>query len=232
MRHLCWDIDGTLLLTNKAGYHALEQAIKDYLHVDGYKFKYSLAGRTDASIIKDIVTDVRGRCTSGTAAGLMLTYVMNQKKNLKAHEGRLMPNVAETLAYLEENHGDEFRNCLVTGNATEGARDKLIEYGIARYFDFSHSAYGDLAEDRAELARIVFQRLYAAGLAQKPEDLIFIGDTPNDVTCADAIGARCLIILAGSEYGPEDFAENRPWKIIEQLPKNPAEFVAMIQDED
>lgn len=49
----------------------------------------------------------------------------------------------------------------------------------------------------------------------KPNELIFIGDTPNDVRCANAIGAPCLIILEGSGYKPEDFAEVKPWKIID-----------------
>ena len=30
MLYLAWDIDGTLLLTNRAGYDALQEAICDY----------------------------------------------------------------------------------------------------------------------------------------------------------------------------------------------------------
>ena len=72
MLYLAWDIDGTLLLTNRAGYDALQEATQEYFHLkEPYQFKHSLAGCTDSAIIKEIVTEIKGRCTSGWAAGLM-----------------------------------------------------------------------------------------------------------------------------------------------------------------
>ena len=54
MLYLAWDIDGTLLLTNRAGYDALQEAICDYFfRKEPYEFKHTLAGCTDSSIIKD-----------------------------------------------------------------------------------------------------------------------------------------------------------------------------------
>ena len=62
MLYLAWDIDGTLLLTNRAGYDALQEAICDYFfRKEPYEFKHTLAGCTDSSIIKEIVTDIKGR---------------------------------------------------------------------------------------------------------------------------------------------------------------------------
>ena len=228
MLYLAWDIDGTLLLTNRAGYDALQEAISDYFFTkEPYVFKHTLAGCTDSSIIKEIVTDIKGSCTSGWAAGLLLKYEMYLKQNLKLHKGHLMPNVEKTLQYIQENNTD-ITNLLLTGNTTIGARDKVTEYGIARYFDFRHGGYGDLAEERDEVARILYTRLLIDGLIQQDETdkIIVIGDTPSDAKCAAAIGARCIIVLAGSEYKPEDFSDCPPWKIWEQLPDDPAEFKA------
>ena len=169
MLYLAWDIDGTLLLTNRAGYDALQEAICDYFfRKEPYEFKHTLAGCTDSSIIKEIVTDIKGRCTSGWAASLMLKYEMYLKRNLKAHKGYLMPNVEKTLRYLSEN-APEITNLLLTGNTANGARDKVAEYGIARYFDFRHSSYGDLAEERDEVAKILYTRLLADGLVKAGE---------------------------------------------------------------
>ena len=225
MLYLAWDIDGTLLLTNRAGYDALQEAICDYFfRKEPYEFKHTLAGCTDSSIIKEIVTDIKGHCTSGWAASLLLKYEMYLKRNLKAHKGRLMPNVEQTLEHLKENASD-IANLLLTGNTANAARDKLTEYGIPQYFDFRHSAYGDLAEDRSELSKILYSRLLVDGLVKDPSQIIVIGDTPSDATCAAAIGARCIIILAGSEFKPEDFADCQPERIWKQLPDDPTEFV-------
>ena len=86
MLYLAWDIDGTLLLTNRAGYDALQEAICDYFfRKEPYEFKHTLAGCTDSSIIKEIVTDIKGHCTSGWAASLMLKYE-SQRKRAGDHE--------------------------------------------------------------------------------------------------------------------------------------------------
>ena len=232
MLYLAWDIDGTLLLTNRAGYDALQEAICDYFYrKEPYQFKHTLAGCTDSSIIKEVVTDLKGRCTSGWAAALMLKYEMNMKRHLKLHKGWLMPNVEKTLQYISEN-APGITNLLLTGNTANGARDKVTEYGIARYFDFRHSSYGDLAEERDEVARILYARLLADGLLKTGETnkIIVIGDTPNDARCAAAIGARSIIVLSGSEYKKEDFAVCPPWKMWDKLPDDPAEFVKEVME--
>jgi phosphoglycolate phosphatase-like HAD superfamily hydrolase len=233
MLYLAWDIDGTLLLTNRAGYDALQEAIRDYFYrKEPYEFKHTLAGCTDSSIIKEIVTDIKGRCTSGWAAALMLKYEMYMKRNLKLHKGWLMPNVEKTLQYLSESEPG-IANLLLTGNTANGARDKVTEYGIAKYFDFRHSSYGDLAESRDDVAKILYTRLVIDGLINTGETdkIIVIGDTPSDARCAVAIGARCIIVLAGSEFKKEDFVACPPWKMWDKLPDDPADFVKEIYEE-
>ena len=231
MLYLAWDIDGTLLLTNRAGYDALQEAIQEYFRVKGpYEFKHSLAGCTDSAIIKEIVTDIKGRCTSGWAAGLMLTYEMRMKQTIRTHQGNLMPNVAKTLDYIRDNE-PEITNVLMTGNTTGGARDKVTHYGIDRYFDYTHSSYGDLAEKREDVAKILYTRLRIDNSVSSPEQIIFIGDTPNDVKAASAIGCRCIVVLAGSEFCPEDFAEATPWKMLDRLPDDPSAFIKLLKQE-
>ena len=69
MRYLCWDIDGTLLLTNNAGLDALNLTIRERLGQD-YHFTHPLGGTTDSAIVKEVVTALKGRCSSADAAGL------------------------------------------------------------------------------------------------------------------------------------------------------------------
>ena len=212
MLYLAWDIDGTLLLTNRAGYDALQEAICDYFfRKEPYEFKHTLAGCTDSSIIKEIVTDIKGHCTSGWAASLMLKYEMYLKSNLKLHKGYLMPNVEKTLRYLSEN-APEITNLLLTGNTANGARDKVAEYGIARYFDFRHSSYGDLAEDRDQFRKVMDKLgipMAESGMASTVEQAIAAGRTRLCSFCAkrDAISGVATDNVDVSDYIPEEAVE-------------------------
>ena len=89
-----------------------------------------------------------------------------------------------------------------------------------------------MAEEREEVAKILLTRLLADGLvkASETDQIIVIGDTPSDARCAAAIGARCIIVLAGSEFKKEDFAASPPWKMWDKLPDDPADFVREITE--
>src|SRR5574344_888906 len=226
MKYLCWDIDGTLLLTNNAGLDALNLTIRERFGKD-YRFAHSLAGTTDSSIVKEVVTALKGRCSSADAAGFLITYARLLKQQLPTHRGRLMPYVLETLSYIRDRV-PEWQNCLLTGNTREAAIAKIQYYRLAPYVDFNRSVYGDLSEDRQELARILYARLLGEQSITSPGDLVVIGDTVHDASCAAAIGAPCLIVLAGSSARREDFAALQPWKIIDALPADPADFVRLV----
>ncbi len=229
MKYLVWDIDGTLLLTKRAGMDALKQAIKVRFFKDDYEFSYSLAGRTDSQIVKDIITDIKGRCTSADAASLLINYHKYLKENLVSHQGHLMPNVETTLKYVQSNLPD-WENIILSGNTSIGAHAKLEHYKINQYFNFTHGAYGDLSEDRNELARILLNRIKISDATATPDDLIFIGDTAADIKCAHSIGARCILLLAGSEHTAEEMSVYEPWKILDELPANPEDFAKLINN--
>ncbi len=230
MRYLMWDVDGTLILTGGAGKDALISVIKDYYFLDAFDFTKSLAGRTDADIVKNVVTRLRGRCSPGEAASILIRYHMRLPRELPLHKGRVLKNVEKTLAWFQRSES-KYRNCLLTGNTRMGAQLKLKHFGLDKYFDFNHSVFGEISENREDLARTAYSRLYLENRGQlSPTELIFIGDTPNDVKCAAAIGAPCLIVLNGSCCKREDFAACNPWKIIDCLPDDPAQLETMLDE--
>lgn len=229
-KHLLWDIDGTLLSTGGAGYDALVQAITDYYFLDAFVFPDSLAGRTDSEIVKSAVTYIRGRCHLSEVASIIIRYQMLLPKYLPQRQGRVMKNVEKTLQFFDREESG-YKNCLLTGNIRMGAKLKLAHYGLDQYFDFDASVFGELAEERTELAKIALQRLYITNPQVSSRDLIFIGDTLNDVICSQAIGARCIIVLDGSSRKREDFASCQPWRILDALPDDPADFVKLLEEE-
>ncbi len=229
MKYLMWDVDGTLILTGGAGIDAMTQVVIDYYFLDAFVFDKSLAGRTDSDIIKGAVKQIRGCYVPAECASLLIRYQMELAKQLPKHQGRILKNVEKTLQYFNQPNS-KYLNCLLTGNLRSGAQQKLQHYGLDHYFDFNHSAFGELSEDRSELARIAWHRLYLQNPEIQPEDVIIIGDTPNDARCANAIGVPCIIIMDGSSYKREDFQNCMINMFIDQLPDDPAEFEKMLED--
>lgn len=230
MKYIFWDIDGTLLKTGLAGVDAIRDAIKIRFGIDNFQFSHSFAGMTDSFIFKQAIKDIKGSCNVADAAGLLILYHQLLNRYLATHNGSLMPNVEETLQYFADN-SEKYKNCLLTGNTRTGAFAKLSHYGIVQYFDNRYSACGELSEDRCDLAKTAYQRLLLLDPSISSQDIIMIGDTPNDIVCAQAINARSLIILAGSTSTKTDLESYNPWRIIDQLPHDPTEL-ALLLDED
>ena len=63
------------------------------------------------------------------------------------------------------------------------------------------------------------------------DQLVVIGDTPHDITCAQAIGVRSLIVLKGSAYAPDRLEAYHPWKIIPELPEDPRDLNAILEED-
>lgn len=229
MKYLMWDVDGTLLLTGGAGVKAMTQVIIDYYFLDAFVFSKSLAGRTDSEIIKEAVKQIRGLYIPAECASLLIRYQMELARQLPKNKGQVLKNVEKTLQYFTQPDS-KYMNCLLTGNIRGGAQQKLHYYGIDKYFSFDHSAFGELSEDRAELARIAWQRLYLQNPNLQPEDVIIIGDTPNDALCANAIGVPCIIIMEGSHYKKEDFKNCMVDLFLDCLPDNPVDFEKLLEN--
>ncbi len=230
MKYLLWDIDGTLLLTGGAGMLALVQVIKAYYGLADFSFSRSLAGRTDLDIVKEVGLEVRGRYLPREGAALLRNYAAALPAALPQCQGRVLPNVEKTLAYVAGLPG--WHNGLLTGNIKDGAALKLGYYGLWRYFAAEANFFGDLSPLRQEVARQAWRSLYEADPFLSPQDVVVIGDTPNDALCARAIGARSLILLAGSSYRQEDFAQVRPWLLLPALPEEPEDLVRLILAEE
>jgi phosphoglycolate phosphatase len=55
-----------------------------------------------------------------------------------------------------------------------------------------------------------------------------IGDTPHDIHCANAIGARTIAVTTGG-YTADELEPHRPWRIFAELPA-PDEFVRLLDE--
>jgi phosphoglycolate phosphatase-like HAD superfamily hydrolase len=77
-----------------------------------------------------------------------------------------------------------------------GAKVKLGHYGLFEHFAFG--GFGDRHFDRDDVAREALGAIHThVGTHVKPDRVWVIGDTPLDVKCARAIGARVVAVATG-----------------------------------
>ena len=202
---LLFDIDGTLLLSGGAGKRALNRAFKKSFGVaDGFD-SIPVAGRTDELIFRDAL----GR--SGVVAtvscrdeffALYYEYLDQEIVSPGRNKG-LMPGVRFLLERLAPLSNVVIG--LLTGNFARAAKIKLQHFGIWDYFVFG--AYGDDAPARDDLVPIAVSRARASNVViTSRADTIVVGDTPLDVRCAIAGGARSVGVCTGS-YGESELWE-------------------------
>jgi phosphoglycolate phosphatase-like HAD superfamily hydrolase len=104
---------------------------------------------------------------------------------------------------------------LLTGNVRAGAEKKL---GFFELFDhFAFGGFGDRHFDRDDVARealdVVRER---CGPNVSCDRIWVIGDTPLDVQCARAIGARVIAVATGL-HSVEELAPSKPDLLLPNL---------------
>jgi Cd2+/Zn2+-exporting ATPase len=188
-----FDIDGTLLASGGAGWNALEAACAELFGTRNLA-GIDIAGRTDSSIARQLFARHGWEATAENCTRFFDTYL--------AHLAQLLPQTKGTVASRGDRAArsvacpDRLRRCLAHGNLARGAELKLTHYGLWHYFDFG--AYADDHHDRNELGPVARARAKDRhGLEFAAENIFVLGDTPHDVACARAIGAKAVAIATG-----------------------------------
>lgn len=226
--YLFWDIDGTLLVTDRAGIFAWEDALRDVLGVEADLSSFDTAGYPDFGIAKRLLVHYGGDDDPRPelVQQLVARYEDHLPGALPRRSGRVLPNVREILTTLEQEPG--IRSMLLTGNTRRGAQAKLLHYGLAQFFD--GGAYSDDAGERVAIARRAIEHARASGPPSEPGRVFVVGDTPHDIDCAKAIGARTVAVATGP-YSVATLASEGAWRVLPQLPP-PGEFLALLQHDE
>lgn len=224
---LFWDVDGTLLTTLKAGQVALQDACRAVLGREVDFAQVEMRGVADTEIAARILAHCGRGCDDEAVRAFLDVYEENLPSRLGLRKGGPMPGVVAILERLSAR--DDVMNLLLTGNTPAGARAKLRHYGLARFFE-PHGFPGGFADgvrDRAAIARRALEAAeQRAGQPIPPEARYVIGDTPHDITCGQAIGARTIAVATGG-YPAEELAARGAWKVWPELP-DPAAFEAAL----
>jgi phosphoglycolate phosphatase len=193
--HVClFDIDGTLLASGGAGKAALEEALAGEFGVAGVMEKVVLSGRTDRAIISELLELAGLGDTPQHRARMLRAYLERLPGCLARGKGTVLPGVTSLLRMLVSRNDTVVG--LLTGNVRAGARLKLGHFRLEGYFAFG--GYGDEHHCRDDVAREALAEVRRHLNAEvDPRRIYVIGDTPYDVRCARAIGARAVAVLTG-----------------------------------
>ncbi len=213
-KHVClFDIDGTLIASGGAGKAALEAALTSEFGVTQLIEKLELSGRTDRAIVADLVHCHGLDPCPTTARRILDAYLRHLPESLARGSGRVLPGIAELLGQLR--HRGDVAVGLLTGNIRAGARIKLGHFGLFDHFAFG--GFGDDHLDRDDVAREAMREVRARFDGEVTPDRIWvIGDTPLDVRCARAVGARAVAVTTGW-HTREQLAAHAPDLLLTDL---------------
>jgi phosphoglycolate phosphatase-like HAD superfamily hydrolase len=202
LRLFLFDIDGTLVTARGAGRAAIGRALASTYGTTGPIETYDFRGKTDQRIVHDLM-GAAGLDEPRIAAGLAACFAAYLAE-LEAvlGDGRrvtILPGVADLVRTLSTR--EEALVGLLTGNIEGGARVKLRPTGLWDLFRVG--AFGSDDIDRRRLPAIACERAQRLlGRRFAFEDVTIIGDTPLDVDCARACGARAVAVATG--FHPAD----------------------------
>ncbi|MCA9279705.1 MAG: HAD hydrolase-like protein [Phycisphaeraceae bacterium] len=214
-----FDIDGTLLLTKRAGMEALRQAGVDLFGDQFTDEGVEYAGCIDVLIVRALLERNGVEPSPDHCAALRAGYHKHLQPRL-AESGRAyaLPGAID-LVHAVRQH-DDLVCGLLTGNFAETGTLKLNAAGYDADW-FSLKVWGDDSPhdppSRNHLPGVAMQRMVEhAGDGVDPSHCVIVGDTPHDVMCAKAHGMRCVGVATGGS-SVADLAEAGADIVVESL---------------
>jgi phosphoglycolate phosphatase-like HAD superfamily hydrolase len=157
----------------------------------------AVAGYTDSNILSRALLRAGLPNTPDVHARFRHAYVARLRHEI-ADTGTgaygLLPGVRDLLEALARD--ERFHLGLLTGNYQAAAEIKLRTFGVDHYFEWG--AFGEDSTDRNELACLALARARERRVPHAAfTRAVVIGDTPHDIACARAAGARAIAVATG-----------------------------------
>lgn len=212
IRLVLFDIDGTLIYSRGAGVRAFLGAYAMEFHElpDGAA-SISFAGRTDTGLVREFFRLHRYEPKAEDFQRFFDRYVFLLENNLQSSGGGVLAGVRDWLRQLPALPQPPVVG-LLTGNIRLGAEIKLRHFGL--WESFVMGAFADDREERDKIAAVAFERgREMVGKDLRPEEVLVIGDTPLDIRCGRAIGAKVLAVATGGTKYEDLVAHRADWTV-------------------
>ncbi len=229
-RVVLFDVDGTLIYAHGAGHRALVEAMEAVFGTAGPHKEYDWRGKTDPLIARELLRLAgvpKKKVTRASLRTCFAEYVQRLEAILvNGQPVDILPGIGELLPRLAERQ--DILIGLLTGNVEQGAHAKLRPTGLLPFFRIG--AYGSDAWERRRLPAIARRRArFLTGVEIPFSALTIIGDTPLDVDCAHACGAKAVAIATG-QHSTEDLAACLPDLLFPDFSTVDAALEALTRD--
>jgi phosphoglycolate phosphatase len=224
---ILWDIDGTLIYSGGVAGAAMRAAMEQVYGRASAAERQAYAGKTDQQIILEAFADR----AHADLLPLLDQFTAAYLHELDAHRAEFLAHgrvLGGVVAALDRLATLPVVQSLLTGNLLPIARFKLNLLGLTHYFDFDAGAFGSDHHIRANLAPIAAGR--AAQRYGRPfsgQDVVVIGDTPNDIDCGRAAGARTVAVATGP-FSVADLQAHGADVVLESLADSEATVRAIL----
>jgi len=218
---LLWDIDGTLIRSVRTGGYKdyTIPVLEEIFGTSGQLSTMRVSGMTDLQIIAEALRD------EGYTHDDIRERIHDVSKRITEEARRVtgngtpffqvIPGVREMLDVLDQH--PRYRSALLTGNIEAMAYLKMELVGLEKYFRLP-GAFGDESHERKDLPERAAERIQEQlQMNLAPEQFIVLGDTPNDIGCAQHFGARSVALGTGRFYSKEELLECQPDAFLPDL---------------
>jgi len=193
-----FDIDGTLLSPGPSARKAINQAIENFTGSPPNLQIKDVAGMTDRLIVKNALIKAG---TSGEISEVIDDIINDYLEMFKNtyFESKDAFLYEDALELVHKIKGTGSPLALLTGNVKRGAHIKLDRFDLMKHFSFG--AYGDEGETRSDLPVVAQKRAKEVlGKTYKFEDIVLVGDTPEDAIAAKVNGCKSIIVCRRKEW--------------------------------
>ncbi|NJN18088.1 MAG: HAD hydrolase-like protein [Oscillochloris sp.] len=214
-RLILWDVDGTLLSTDGIAAAAMRSAIRQVVGPTAPMERTAYAGKTDWQIIREHFPSLGETGVDTRLHEFRDAYLAGleaQRAELQARS-RVFAGARQVLEALQ----GRALMAPLTGNMAAIARIKLEVVGLAELLELEVGAYGDDHHARPELVPVAVERvLQRFGRRYSGLDVVIVGDTPYDIGCGKANGARTVAVATGP-YRIEELGNHDPDAVLPDL---------------
>ena len=213
---LLFDVDGTLLLSDRQGAKSMQEAGKRVVGEHFTLAAVEFAGRLDPLIWAD-----GARLAGVEADGALhdrfraLYAEVLQRRLDETRAAHSLPGVDALLDRLAEE--EDIVLGLLTGNYPETGAIKLRAAGLDPG-RFPVQAWGSDAATRRDLIAVARARYEEhAGEAIHADRIVVVGDTVHDVDCAHHSGCVAIAVGTGPSYDHEALVAHGPELLLADL---------------
>ncbi len=225
MKLVLFDVDGTLLRTGGRGVSCMELAGQALFGPDFTTPILNPAGSMDPDLYAQLVAH-HGIEDGDACHGDFQQHYLHHLTEKLSRPGAAwaLPGVIALLDQLRAEPNVDLG--LVTGNYTRAVPIKLQAAGIDPGW-FEDNAFGDQAADRAGMIRLARQRhTRRTGKELDGNDVLMVGDTPNDVNAARQAECLCLAVATG-RFSVDDLRAAGAQHAVEDL-SDPASLLSIL----